>query len=433
MTLAPYKGSRDFYPATKRNLDYILTTWSQVALSYGFEAYDAPIVEPLGLYQLKSQTNQEIINNQIYHFRDRAGRDLALRPEMTPSLARLIVAKQSVLNYPLRWFSCPRLWRYEKPQRGRLREHWQFNADIVGVATISAELELISLIVDLMTAFGADLSMYRIHINSRSLMNLVLAEYFQLRPSQIKNLFNLIDRRVKLSDEDFIHQANAIFQVTDAPADSSRRLLDILQIDNLDQLPPPIKTSQPATELNSLVTSLRQTVTNIRLNLSIVRGFDYYTGPVFEVFDRATDNNRSLAGGGRYDDLIESLGGQPLPMVGFGLGDVTLANFLETNDLWPDLKTPIDLMVALIDISYAQANPLLKALRSEGLKVFVESTTRRVSKKINLATKKGIKQILFIGPTEIESKQFILKNLEIGSGNNRQFRAHYCPTTGRLR
>ena len=414
MTLAPYKGSRDFYPATKRNLDYILTTWSQVALSYGFEAYDAPMVEPLELYQLKSQTNQEIINNQIYHFQDRSGRNLALRPEMTPSLARLIVAKQSVLNYPLRWFSCPRLWRYERPQRGRLREHWQLNADIIGLATTSAELELINLVVDLMTTFGADLSMYRIHISSRSLINLILADYFQLRPSQIKNLFNLIDRRFKLSDEDFIHQANAVFRVTDTAADSARRLLDILQIDNLDQLPQPIRVSQPATELGSLMADLRQTVTNVRLNLSIVRGFDYYTGPVFEVFDRATDNNRSLAGGGRYDNLIESLGGQPLPMIGFGLGDVTLANFLETHDLWPEFKTPIDLMVALIDVSYAQAGPFLKALRSEGLKVFVESTTRRVSKKINLATKKDIDQILFVGPTEIESKQFTLKNLKSG-------------------
>lgn len=242
-----YKGVRDFYPEDMAIQNYIFDTWKRVAKEFGYVEYSASILEYADLYRSKS--GDEIVNEQMYTFTDKGDREVALRPEMTPTLARMIAARRKGLKLPLRWFSIPNCFRYERPQKGRRREHWQLNCDIMGAAGIEAEVEIISLAYKIMKEFGA-------------------------------------------SDEDFV-----------------------IKVSNAD------------------VSSFNTICSNIVSDPTLQRGQTYYTGMVFEVFDTNPENKRALFGGGRYDNLLEMFGVEPLPTVGFGMGDVTIRDFLETHNL----------------------------------------------------------------------------------------------------
>ena len=411
---APYKGTRDFYPADKRRLDQLLATVASVAESYGYEPYDGPLIEPLDLYRLKSQTNPEIVNQQIYSFADKSGRQLAIRPEMTPSVARMVVARQSVLQYPLRWYSWPRLWRYEQPQRGRLREHFQFNVDLFGEAGLVAEFELICLAAAIFERFGAGSETYRFDLSSRPLMNDFLSNYLQLTADQTLATFGLIDRWAK-DPAGCRQQFEGLLTVEQNQQGLADRLEALLAVDDLDQLPAEAQTSQAFADLKRLLADLVAAgLNNCRFNPGIVRGFDYYTGIVFEAFDCHEDNNRSLLGGGRYDQLIESFGGQACPTVGFGLGDVTLANFLDSHSLMPTAPEPVDALVALVDLPYATAQPTIETWRRAGLNLAVEMTDRRLGKKIAFADKRGIGWVIVFGADELASGKFNCRRLDSG-------------------
>ena len=411
---APYKGTRDFYPADKRRLDQLLATVASVAESYGYEPYDGPLIEPLDLYRLKSQTNPEIVSQQIYSFTDKSGRQLAIRPEMTPSAARMVAARQSVLQYPLRWYSWPRLWRYEQPQRGRLREHFQFNVDLFGEPGLAAEFELICLAAAIFDRFGAGPETYRFDLSSRSLMSDFLSNCLQLTPDQALATFGLIDRWVK-DPAGCRQQFSDLLTVEQNRQGMADRLESLLAIDDLDQLPAEAQAGQAFADLKRLLADLAAAgLTNCRFNPGIVRGFDYYTGIVFEAFDCHPDNNRSLLGGGRYDRLVESIGGQACPTVGFGLGDATLANFLDSHGLMPTVPEPVDALVALIDLPYATAQPTIEAWRRAGLNLVVEMTDRRLGKKIALADKRGIPYVIIFGADELASGKFNCRLLSSG-------------------
>ena len=410
-----YKGSRDFYPDDWRQLDYLKTVCRSVAVSYGYEAYEAPLLEPLELYQVKAQTNQEIINRQIYRLVDASDRQLALRPEMTPSLARMVVAHQSDLSYPLRWYSWPRLWRYEQPQRGRLREHFQFNLDLIGIASTEAEFELIMIISDIFKRLGAADSLYKFHINSRPLLEVLLSRFCQLEPLQVATVIQLIDRRAKEPDQ-FLAGVNQVLQNKQRQGTTLAKIKAVLAIDSFSKLPEAVKPLPEAVAVRELLAALAGArLVNYCFDPAIVRGFDYYTGIVFEVFDQNPDNNRSLAGGGRYDNLIEAFGGSSQPAAGFGLGDVTLANFCTSHQLTPKLRSQTDILVALIDqVSYASAWSVIASLRAEGLNVVVDNSDRRLGKKIAGADKQTIAHVVFIGPEELQKQLFRLKHLDSG-------------------
>ena len=250
----PYKGARDFYPEDKREQKYLFKTMRTVVERFGYEEYDAPILESIELYKAKS--GEEIVNEQTYTFTDRGGREVVIRPEMTPSVSRMVAAKRQELAYPLRWYSIPNLWRYERPQRGRLREHWQLNVDIFGVEGLSAEHELITIADSLLKEFGATREMYVIRINSRRLMDFIMTDYLGLDGVQSYTLSKLIDRIEKIPHEVFVADADAMFTPSQRDAGASEKLLDVLRARTITDLPEAVRESEPAKELTALLTML---------------------------------------------------------------------------------------------------------------------------------------------------------------------------------
>ncbi len=298
LSTEPYKGVRDFYPEDMAVQNYIFDTWKKVAKDFKYQEYTASLLEYADLYKAKGERNEEIVNEQMYTFIDKGEREVALRPEMTPTLARMVAARRKGLKLPLRWFSIPNCFRYERPQRGRKREHWQLNCDIMGIAGIEAEVEIISLAYSIMKEFGAKDEDFEIKINSRKL----------LEEAYGKQMFGLLDRKDKMEPTEFEAEW--------------AKLSD-----------KPYKDAEPNAEIMGITKALSDKGIKTTFSSSLTRGFEYYTGMVFEVFDTNPENRRSLFGGGRYDNLLEMFGVEPLPTVGFGMGDVTIRDFLETHGL----------------------------------------------------------------------------------------------------
>lgn len=410
LSTQPYKGARDFYPADKRLQSRLFNTIRQVVEQFGYEEYDAPILEPLELYSAK--TGEEIVNEQTYTFTDRGGRQVAIRPEMTPSVSRMVAARRQELAYPLRWYSLPVNWRYERPQRGRLREFWQLNVDLFGVAGIAAEHETIQVADAILQAFGASRSAYDIKLNSRKLTDFILQDYLDLNQTQAHQLIKLIDRMHKLEAASFKEQLQAILG-NDQP--KAQQLEAVLKTTQLSDLPANLQDHPSVQELQQLIAMLNQSgISNVTFDATLMRGFDYYTDIVFEVFDTNPDNNRSMFGGGRYDCLVGLFGVEPVPTIGFGMGDVTLQNFLESHNLLPQPSSPTELYVALIGDLYEPAQVAISELRSSGLNVAVDMTGRKADKQTKAASKMNLSWVLFIGQKELESQRFTLKNLQTG-------------------
>lgn len=407
----PYKGARDFYPEDKRLQKYLFGVYRQVAERFGYEEYDAPILEPVELYKAKS--GEEIVNEQTYVFKDRGDRTVVIRPEMTPSVSRMVAAKRQELAYPLRWYSIPNLWRYERPQRGRLREHWQLNVDIFGVAGLEAEHEVIEVADGILQAFGAKRDMYQINLNSRKLTDAIMNDYLGLNTEQAHATIKLVDRMHKMELAAFKEQLKAILG-SDGAA-TTTKLLDLLKTNDPQQLPAELANHPSVTELKTLMELLGNSgITNLDFDVTLMRGFDYYTDIVFEMTDSDASNNRSMFGGGRYDGLVALFGVEPVPTVGFGMGDVTLQNFLETHKLLPKLKPEINMYVALVGNVYEPAQTVISQLRQAGLNLAVDISGRKADKQTRAAAKKGLQHVLFIGAEELASGQFTLKDLTTG-------------------
>jgi len=406
----PYKGSKDFYPEDQRNHDYIFNVFRNVVKLYGYEEYNAPIIEYLDLYKAKS--GEEIINQQTYNFIDRGGREVAIRPEMTPSVSRMVAARREQLVYPLRWFSIPNLWRYERPQNGRSREHWQLNVDIFGIDNIYAELELLTLIRDIMSAFKADNSMYKLKINSRALMNDIFANYLKLDQDQAYKLAKAIDRKNKIEEVKFIEIVDSILKPQQLSNGLTEKILQLLSYQQLSKLPKQIQEYSSFKDLDNLFNACQQqNLESVEFDISIVRGFDYYTGIVFELYDTHPQNNRSMLGGGRYDGLVGLFGVKPIDTVGFGFGDATLLNFLTLHNLLPDLKTDTKVYALIINNEYAYALKIVNQLRQNNISVAVDFSNKKVGDQLKTAQKKGIDLVLIIGPSERQDQKFTLREL----------------------
>jgi histidyl-tRNA synthetase len=414
LSTQPYKGARDFYPEDKRLQKYIFGKLRETVEQFGYEEYDAPILEPLELYLAK--TGEEIVNEQTYAFEDRGGRKVVIRPEMTPTVSRMVAAKRQELAYPLRWYSIPNLWRYERPQRGRLREHWQLNVDIFGVAETSAELEMILLLDQIMKAYGAKHEMYEVKLNNREFVNYVLETYIGLDKVTAYSMGKLIDRMHKMDRAAFIVQAEALCSPTHREQGAVEKLLDVLDAKRFTALPQALQQQPAVLALQAVLEQLEAAgITNARFDPTLMRGFDYYTGIVFEIFDTDPENNRSMFGGGRYDGLVGMFGVEPVPTVGFGMGDVTLAQFLESHKLLPELPTETDIYVVIISDTLQAAQKPIAELRAGGLNVAVDLSDRKADKQIKTADKKKIHYIVTIGEQELESGQYPLKNLQTGN------------------
>ncbi len=393
-----YKGVRDFYPKDAAIQQYIFETWAKTAESFGFERYDASILEPLELYKAKGAENEEMINEQTYTFIDRGDREVTLRPEMTPTVARMVAGRARALSFPLRWYSIPNLFRYERMQRGRLREHWQLNCDIFGTTDYTADVEMIALAYQTLIDFGATPDMFEIQVNDRALMTrLYLA--LGIESSLIPAITRLNDRRDKIDAQTYRTELKAIV------GDGLKVEEIIMMLDNSD-------------EQTDVVIGLSELgITNVVFNKSLARGFDYYTGTIFEIKDTSGEHNRSLLGGGRYDNLTGLFGGDPIPGIGFGMGDVTMRDFLETHKLLPPnvSKTSTDIVVVPAEANFnLEAQRVAKELRAAGVNVSTDISTRKLGKKIGAAAEVGAKSVVVIGEDEVSSGNFVLKNLSTG-------------------
>jgi histidyl-tRNA synthetase len=385
ITTEGYKGVRDFYPKDYKIQEYIFTVWKDVMRSYGYEQYDSSVLENAELFKQKS--GEEIINEQTYTFTDKGDREVSLRPEMTPIVARMIAAKQKELSFPIRWFSMPNLFRYERPQKGRLREHWQLNVDLFGLNNTASDIEIISIASSIMKAFGISNDKFVIKLNDRDIINKTLAD-MGLTEEQTVKITKLLDKKNKIDNFDELAK-------------------EIVGKDFVWKPEQNEKIKKIISELETLG------VTNVEFAPDMVRGFDYYTGMIFEVFDTGKENNRSIFGGGRYDDLTSLFSDEKVPAVGFGMGDVTLRDVLETYDLLPHFETPVDLYICTLDEKFISAGNLLaQAWRDEGLNIVVDVTGKKVGDQIKKANKLQSPFIVCVGEDEIKSKKVVVKNLE---------------------
>lgn len=407
----PYKGTRDYYPQDKRVQNYIFNVWRKVVESFGYEEYGAPTLEPIDIYAAKS--GQELVNDQTYVFTDRGGRNVAIRPEMTPSISRMVAARRQELAYPARLYSIANFMRYERPQRGREREFWQLNVDIFGVDQTTADIEIITMADKILKEFGAKSGDYIIRINNRQLIHFMMAQYLGLDEVQAQQMVKLFDRRGKITEQDFDEQALQI--LGENAEDRIEKIKQLIGAKTLKDLPEELSQSTAITELEDVFKGLEQAgVTDAIFDATLMRGLDYYTGTVFEVFDTHPDNNRSLFGGGRYDGLVGMFGAEPISAVGMAPGNTMIENFLSVRGLIPENTSITDAYIAVIDGALNIAQTLAQDLRLKGLNVEVDITDRKLDKQIKTAEKKSIPFVIFIGQNDSQTGEYSVKNIKTG-------------------
>lgn len=403
----PYKGTRDYYPQDKRVQNYIFQTWRRVAEQYGYEEYSTPILEPLELYAAKS--GQELVNEQTYAFVDRGGRQVAIRPEMTPSVSRLVAQRRQELAYPARLYSIANFMRYERPQRGREREFWQLNVDIFGVDDIVADAETISIGYDILRSFGATDDMFTIKINNRKLIYQMMADYLGLDGGQSTMMVKLFDRKNKIDPVSFRDQAAEIFGDI-AAQDGLAKVSALLSARTIDELPAEVLKCEAMAEVRELFKVLKANgVKSAVFDVTLMRGLDYYTGTVYEFFDTNPENTRSLFGGGRYDGLVGLFGAEPISSVGFAPGLSTTELFLTTHKLLPVLHSTTEIYLVVLEGGKEAAASLASDLRSEGVRAELDITGRKADKQIKTALRKDIPFIVFVGAEEAKSRAYPFK------------------------
>jgi histidyl-tRNA synthetase len=385
-------GFRDFYPQEFAERAHIMSTWREVARRYAFVEYDGPPLEPLELYTRKS--GDEIVG-QLYNFVDKGGRDVALRPEMTPTVARMVAARANALRKPVRWFSMPQLFRYERQQKGRLREHYQLNVDIFGAADVAADAELVACAVDIMRAFGLTSGDVVVRVSDRRILQAYL-EALGVPAGSVAEVYGVID---KLERQPATVSAEKLAAL-DVPRDAVARIVTIADV-GFDEVASRLASSAASPTVEEFGAFLRYVPTLLggdaswlRLDLSIVRGLAYYTGIVFELFDRSGEF-RAICGGGRYDTLLQSLGGADLPALGFGMGDVVLGELLRSKGLMRATEARADYWVAgADDVPLERVMREAARLRGEGHSVEFALREQTLSKQKKAAQASGAKDFV---------------------------------------
>ncbi|MBK1789461.1 histidine--tRNA ligase [Prauserella cavernicola] len=400
---APYRGTRDFLPAEMSVRTQVFGKLYEVIERYGFQRYDGPILEPAEIYEAKS--GEEIANQQLYTLTDRGGRRLALRPEMTPSVARMIAGNAGALQFPVRWYSHPNCHRYERPQRGRVREHWQINVDIFGSTSPNTEIEIFELIHDMLSGLGASEDMFVVRANDRNLLSSALTDVVGVTEQQLPEVFALVDRWEKYERDKLAASAEEI----GLSGKQFDKLGEVLTAGTalLDELPEHVKES------SNLVKVLGSSAADlVRFEPMIVRGLAYYTSTVFEVFDTSPENNRALFGGGAYSDLASMFTSQQIPGFGFGMGDVTLMDFLGTHDLLPKPKAEVDVVVIPVteDLGDA-ARTVATALRRSGVRTSVPLEFRKLGKELTRADKAGARVVVIVGREDWDAGSVTVRSL----------------------
>jgi histidyl-tRNA synthetase len=407
---APYRGTRDFLPAEMSVRTQVFQRLYDVIERYGYQRYDGPILEPVEIYEAKS--SREIVEQQLYTLTDRGDRRLALRPEMTPSVARMIAGNAGKLQFPVRWYSHPNCHRYERPQRGRVREHWQINVDVFGSDSAGCEIEFFELIHDLMAGIGATPDMWVLRVNDRVLLDAMLTGVVGIAADAVRDVAGIVDRWEKYPAEKLAEDAAAI-GLSDKQFD---RLSEVLTGGRavLDELPDEVTAQSKLVQvMDSAAGDL------VTFDPLIVRGFDYYTSTVFEVFDTHPDNRRSLFGGGRYDNLVGLYSAQRIPGLGFGMGDVTLFDFLGTHGLLPEPRNEVDAVVIATEADLVEAaRTVAKGLRDAGVRTSTPLDIRKLGKEIQRSDKSGARVVVIVGGNDWAAGTVTVRDLR--SGEQRQ-------------
>jgi histidyl-tRNA synthetase len=400
--IAPVKGTREFYPEEMALRNYLYQNVRAASQAFGYQEWDGPFIETIDLYAAKS--GEELVKKQSFVFQDRGGDLVTLRPELTPSLARMIAARQGELTYPLRWWSFGPFWRYEQPQKGRSREFFQWNADIIGVASPEADAELIAVAASFLRGVKLDPARALIYVNNRRLME---AEFDALGISPEKRLdvSNLIDRRSKMEPVKWDEYALEI-GLTEKQRDGLKDVLGNYEL------------WQKSEELVRLFAALEALGVKeyVRFDPNIMRGLLYYTGTVFEAFETSGSLKRAILGGGRYDNLLADVGGTPLSGMGFAMGDVVIGIVLKENGVLPEFaQTPAPVLVTVFDQSLLLKSFSLAAeLRNAGINVMVYPEVTKLPKQFKFADKMKMKATLVLGPDEDANGQVVVKNLSNG-------------------
>lgn len=408
------RGTRDFYPEDLRFREWLFGHFRAVARSFGFEEYDAPVLEHEELFTRKA--GEEIID-QLYHF-ELHGRRFALRGEITPSLARMVIARHGALRFPLRWFSIPQCWRYERTTRGRRREHYQWNMDIWGEPGITAEAELIAAVFALLDRLGLARDDVKMRINSRALLEETLCSgVLAGREEVFPALCVVIDKLDKIGGDAVVEQLQDPGGAVALDREQARTVVEGLSVGTLDDAVARAPAgSAAAAELLRLFEVLEAygCADRVVFDASIVRGLAYYTGVVFEAFDTRGEL-RAICGGGRYDRLLEQLGGPPTPAVGFGFGDAVIAELLADKGLLPELLPGIDALVfAFGDDERPAAIRLAGALRDQGESVQVALGQSRLKRVLADADRAGARRVYVVGPEELAAGRALVRDLQSG-------------------
>ena len=411
-TFQTLPGFREFYPEDFARRNHVFRLWRQTASTYGFVEYDAPVLEPLELYKAKSGDE---IEGQLFSFTDKGGREVALRPEMTPTVCRLIGAKASALKRPIKWFSIGEFYRYERMQKGRGRCFSQFNADIFGEPGPEAEIELIALLTQCLCAFGLTEQDFYVRLSDRNLWFYYL-EALGLDEPRIRSVLGVVDKFEKAGDEAFKSYTEQFGELDAALKAKVLAFLQIKSLAALEALLAPIggeKLAARLVEWRKLLGGLKAMGLErfIEVDLGVVRGLAYYTGFVFEAFDRKGEL-RALAGGGRYDDLVQKLGGPAFPAVGFAIGDMTFALLLEQRGLTPTLVQAPDVYCVIGgEAERIAAFGAIQTIRASGYRVDYPMRDVAFGKQLKAASDSGAKLALIFGADELAKGVVKIRNL----------------------
>ncbi len=409
--LQPVKGTRDFFPDEMRLRNWLFEVWRNVSVQAGFEEYDTCVLEHEELYIRKAGDE---ISKQLYSFEDKGGRRLSLRPEMTPSLARLVLQHKKSLSFPIKWFSMPQCFRYERMTKGRRREHFQWNADIIGQAEIVAEAEILMLLISACELMGLSAKEIRVFINDRRILNSILSQ-ISVPQEMHSEVLVIMDKRDKIS----IEALSKLLQDIGMSTTQVDQLNEYLLKSDLIELKKGLNDTQGIDELQNLMDMMETAGFSdyLQFDISIVRGLSYYTGAVFEVNSPAKQH-RAICGGGRYDSLLSTYGGEIVPAVGFGFGDVVVLDVLKDLERFPELPRKLD--YTIFPFAREQVGTALNIaaiLRQQGSTVDCNFSMKKMKKTLQQAGESGAAKAILLFPDELSENKVVIRDLRLHEQN----------------
>ena len=416
----PLRGMEEYYPDDLRELNWIIENIRDVAERYSFEEFESPQLEPIEIFAAKS--SEELVNEQSFIVEKKEGEKLILIPELTPSLARMIAKKSQELKKPIRWFSIPTCFRYERPQRGRKRQFKQINFDILGEESLFADLEIFSIIVDIFKQFGAKPSQFQICYNNRRFVDALCEIVLKVPKEKLSLIYKILDKSDKMEVEEFEKFVIDSFQ-DESIVQGIYKIKDAENLNGLlskfDTIPEEFFETEGYKELNEFIKLLEDAKISEYCSFSpnVVRGLDYYTGIVYEVFDMGTENRRSIFGGGRYDDLLSLFSDEQITGTGFGMGTLMLSLFLKTYNLIPEEIRKKDyadtIFIASINKKVSKyALKLAKLVRDEEFPCIIDYRFKNLGNQLSKANELGVLISLIVGSKEMEQNEVTIKNMK---------------------